>query len=561
MTASGVGDDALGASGAESGPLGVPGDDSGPLGVPGDDSGPLGGGGPWAGEGSLGASAPRLPAGFRIEGWELDSVIGSGGWGTVYEARSVADGTTVAVKVLPTGALAPGQRAALGELVAREVRFSTEADHPHLVRTRSVCTLDVPELPALDGAIALVMDRAEASLRQVLDTAETGHPVPDAVRLLRGVAAGLAHMHDAGWVHGDLKPANVLLGAGGEVWLADFGLATELDGTHAHMPPLGTLDHLPPEWWSQRTGADGSVVRPTADIWAFGVLAHQVLTGGLHPFSGATARARSLAAQAYARGSAPLRLDAGLEEDWRRLIGDCLAPDHAGRLQHTAAGLAARIDALPGGRRRRRRLPAAGVALAGVAAATAVAVAGFALFGGSSDDGGDRRGGRGTPTAVTGTPVAAAGELPQDADVPEALRPVIVSAARRCTDAEVTPALLAALLKAESGFDTNAARPATDEHGIAMWTPSVFRAWAVDGDGDGDKDHLSPPDAIHTMSLYVCWLDQRFKQARLPAGELPALIAAGYRTSDRTVIEERGVPERVRPHVEKVLRFLAEYER
>lgn len=220
------------------------------------------------------------------------------------------------------------------------------------------------------------------------------------------------------------------------------------------------------------------------------------------------------------------------------------------------------MDDLPGARRRRRRLlPASGVALAGVATATAVAVAGFALFGSGSDEDDDRGGGRGTPAVVTGTPVVAAGEIPQNSDVPEALRPVIVGAARRCTDAEVTPALLAALLKAESGFDATAARPATDEYGIAMWTPSVFRAWAVDGDGDGDKDHLSPPDAIHTMSLYVCWLDQRFKQARLPAEDLPALIAAGYRTSDRTVIEERGVPERVRPHVEKVLRFLADYER
>ncbi|WP_031110294.1 protein kinase domain-containing protein, partial [Streptomyces sp. NRRL S-146] len=197
---------------------------------------------------------PGLPEGFRIEGWEVGTVIGSGGWGTVYEARAVADGTPAAVKVLPTGALGPGQRAALGELVAREVRFSAEADHPHLVRTHAVCTVEAPELPALDGAIALVMDRAEASLKDVLDAAEAGGPIADADRVLRGVAAGLAHMHDAGWVHGDLKPANVLLGPGGEVWLADFGLAAELDGTHAHLPPLGTLDHLPPEWWSQRTG-------------------------------------------------------------------------------------------------------------------------------------------------------------------------------------------------------------------------------------------------------------------------------------------------------------------
>jgi hypothetical protein len=506
-------------------------------------------------EGAL--TTPRLPSGFRIDGWELDAVIGSGGWGTVYEARAVADGTTAAVKVLPTGALAPGQRAALGELVEREVRFSAEADHPHLVRTRAVCTVDAPELPTLHGAIALVMDRAEASLRDVLDSAETGRPVPDAVRVLRGAAAGLAHMHGAGWVHGDLKPANVLLDGDGEARLADFGLATELDGTHAHLPPLGTLDHLPPEWWSQRTGEDGAVVRPTADIWAFGVLAHQVLTGGLHPFPGATARARSLAAQAYARGTTPLRLDAELDEGWRRLIGDCLAPDHATRLPHTAASLLTRIDGLSGTRGRRRRLlPVAAAAIAGAAAA---AVAGFALLGGGGAE--DDDAGRDASPTVTGAPIAAPGGIPEDSDVPEALRPVIVSAAKRCTDAEVTPALLAALLKAESGFDAHAARPATDEHGIAMWTPSVFRAWAVDGDGDGDKDYLSPPDAIHTMSLYVCWLDQRFKQARLPAEDLPALIAAGYRTSDRTVIEERGVPERVRPHVDEVLRALAAYEK
>ncbi|MFI5875197.1 protein kinase [Streptomyces sp. NPDC051445] len=500
--------------------------------------------------------SPALPEGVRIEDWEVGAVIGSGGWGTVYEGRTVADGTPVAVKVLPTGALGPGQRAALGELVAREVRFSAEADHPHLVRTHAVCTVEAPELPSLDGAIALVMDRAEASLKDALDDAGTGGPIADADRVLRGVAAGLAHMHGAGWVHGDLKPANVLLGPGGQVWLADFGLATELDGTHAHLPPLGTLDHLPPEWWSQRTGTQGTVVRPTADIWAFGVLAHQVLTGGLHPFPGSTARARSLAAQAYARGTAPLRLDAALDEDMRRLIADCLAPDHAARLPYTAAGVAARVEAVTVGphRRRRRLMPAIG---AGLVVLTAAAVAGAALLGGG---GGAQDEVHDSPSA-TGTAVPPAGDIPENSDVPEALRPVIARAAHRCTDEEITPALLAALIKAESNFDAKASRPQSEEYGIAMWTPSVFRAWAVDGDGDGDKDQMSPPDAISTMSLYVCWLDQRFKQAGLPKKDLPALVAAGYRTSDRTVIEERGVPERVRPHVDKVMRYLAEYQR
>ena len=507
-------------------------------------------------------TSPHLPVGFRISAhdteWELGAPIGSGGWGTVHEARAVADGIAVAVKVLRTDALAPGQRAALGELVEREVRFSREADHPNLVRTHAVCTVEAPDHPDLDGAIALVMDRAERSLQDVLDATETGRPIPDADRVLRSVAAGLAHMHGAGWVHGDLKPANILLSADGDVWLADFGVAAEMEGTHAHMPPLGTLDHLPPEWWSQRTDARGTIVRPTADIWAFGVLAHQVLTGGLHPFPGATARARSLAAQSYARGTAPLRLDAGIDGGRRRLIADCLSSDHATRLPYTADALKARLDEFSGASRRRRLVPVGAAVLAVAAAVTGAAL----LWGdGAVDDEDDR----GTPAAVTGARspavVAAAGEIPAHSDVPEALRPVIVKAAHRCTDKEITPVLLAAMLKAESGFDADASRPASDEHGIAMWTPSVFRAWALDGDGDGDKDHMSPPDAIATMSLYVCWLDQRFKQAGLPEKDLVQLVVAGYRTSDRTVIEEGGVPERVRPHVEKVLRYLADYER
>ncbi|MFF8673844.1 protein kinase [Streptomyces sp. NPDC015242] len=508
-------------------------------------------------EDDLETPRPRLPEGFRIEGWEVGAVIGSGGWGTVYEARAVADGTPAAVKVLPTGALGPGQRAALGELVAREVRFSAEADHPHLVRTHAVCTLRAPDLPALDGAIALVMDRAEASLKDVLDAAVSGVPIDGAERILRGVAAGLAHMHAAGWVHGDLKPANVLLGPDGQVWLADFGLATELDGTHAHLPPLGTLDHLPPEWWSQRTGSEGAVVRPTADIWAFGVLAHQVLTGGLHPFPGATARARSLAAQSYARGTVSLRLDAGLGEELRRLIADCLAPGHTARLPHTARSVADRVEEITGGpaRRRRRLVPAVAAGIAVVTAATLTAVALLGTGGDTRDD--DR--GRAAPTA-TGTRGLPPGEIPADSDVPESLRPIITRAAHRCTDEEITPALLAAMVKAESGFDPKAARPESDEYGIAMWTPGVFNAWAIDGDEDGDKDHMSPPDAISTMAGYVCWLDQRFKEEGLPKKDLPALVAAGYRTSDRTVIEERGVPERVQPHVDKVLRYLAEYQ-
>jgi hypothetical protein len=502
-----------------------------------------------------------VPEGYEIGGWTVTGPIGSGSWGSVYTARD-GDGRSAALKFLGAAALTPGQRRAVGDLVGREVRFSLAAVHPHLVRTHRSLTVSDPGSPALDGAVVLVMDRAERSVQDLLDAAEPGVPVPGAVRILRGAAAGLAHLHDEGWLHGDLKPGNILLGPGEEVWLADFGLTTELEGTHAYVPPMGTVDHMPPEWWSERTGSRGTAVRLTADIWAFGVVAHQVLSGGLHPFPGATARARALAAQSYARGRSPLRLAPGLTDGWRQLITECLAPDHAARAALTGGRLAERIARLPaaGGepgpatRSRRRIVLAAALATAVVVAAVVTAVT---LTGGD----GHRAGG--SPNPPVHAPAAAHSTAPDDAlpdgsDVPAALRPYIVQSARLCVQQEVTPALIAAMLKAETGFDTKARRPQTDEYGIAMWTPRVFRAWAVDGDHDGTKDYMSAPDAIATMGAYLCWINEQLKAQGMGAG-LPELTAAAYRTSVRTILDAGGVPARVQPYVDKVRRYLAEY--
>ncbi|BFV55913.1 hypothetical protein KCMC57_up10170 [Kitasatospora sp. CMC57] len=489
-----------------------------------------------------------VPTGYLVAGYRITGPIGAGAWGRVYSGCSEADGTPVAVKFLPPGRLAPGQRRTLAELTRREIRFSRRADHPQLIRTLAVVTVRDPDRQALDGAVALVMERAERSLQQLLQDAEPGRPLLGAGPLLIELCTGLAHMHGRGWVHGDLKPGNVLLMADGSVRLADFGLTTELEGTHAYIPPLGSLDHVPPEWWSQRSGPRGVQLRPGADIWAFGVLAHQVLSGGLHPFLGATARARGLAAQAYARGLTPLRLDERLPAGWRALIADCLAVDQA--VRPDAGRLTARLRALHTPPRRRRNRIARLTALALLAAAPAAGWAGLPGQAALPPP---------PPSARVGTAAGAvAGALRPEADVPAALREPIERAARACPEREISPALIAAMLKAESGFDPSATRPATQEYGIAMWTPSVFKAWAQDGDDDGRKDYMSAPDAIITMGNYVCWLDQQLKH-RGTGGDLRELVAAGYRTSDKTVADAGGVPDRVRPYVDLVLRYLTQY--
>ncbi|MFB8200221.1 serine/threonine-protein kinase [Kitasatospora purpeofusca] len=553
---------------------------------------PSGGGA--SGGGAFGGGAGfAVPAGYPVGGYLVGERIGAGGWGSVHVARAADPERTaggepaeVAVKFLHPGRLGPGQRQAVAQVARSEIRFSRRADHPHLIRTFAVFTLTDPDRPQVDGAVALVMERAARSLHDLLAEARPPHPPPGAERILTEVAAGLRHMHGSGWVHGDLKPGNVLLMADGTAKLADFGLTAELEGTHAYAPPLGSPDHVPPEWWSERTGARGAALRPSADLWAYGVLAHQVLTGGLHPFLGATARARSLAAVAYARGSAPLRLDAALPERWRPLVTACLTADRRRRAELDLAALLAgalggggsggggggggaavvtrAADIRPGpvapGRRKRRVRTLTRTALLLAVAASLLVLTGAP----------DRSGPSGpTPSGPTPSgpasvgPVRAAparpGAIPPGADVPAALRGPIEDAARRCPEPEVTPALLAAMIKAESGFDPAASRPATGEYGVAMWTPTVFNAWAQDADHDGVKSYLDPDDAIAAMGGYVCWLDQRFKQRGFPAAQLPALVTAGYRTSDKTVADTGGVPERVKGHVARVLGYLAEY--
>ncbi|MFE6051460.1 serine/threonine-protein kinase [Kitasatospora sp. NPDC056446] len=326
-----------------------------------------------------------LPPGHRVGGWTVTGPIGEGGWATVYAARPAGtdrtDGTggtggpddTVALKVLPTAGLAPRQARQVAEAARREAELARTAPHPRLVRLLDTLVLAAPDHPALDGAIVLVMERARGTLRDLLGT---GVDEDRGGRIVAGICEGLAHLHRSGWVHSDLKPENVLIDRDGEVRLSDFGLAIELTGTHGHSAPVGTPDYLPPERWKEPLGEHGVKVRTTADIWALGIVIHEVFAAGLPPFPGATPTARSAAAQQYAEGRAALRLAAGIPPFWRDLAADCLAPTHAARAPHTAESLLARIRAHRAGRRHRRRRPrAALLALAGCATAAVAATA------------------------------------------------------------------------------------------------------------------------------------------------------------------------------------------
>jgi serine/threonine protein kinase len=507
--------------------------------------------------------AVPVSVGYRVDGWEVHTPIATGSWGSVYEGRRASkpepeDGLPdrAALKFLPTGTLTQRQLSHLMEMTRREVQAYERLVHPRLIRLFETFTVDDPESPHLDGAVVLVMELAADSLGNVLSR-HAGQPINDAPRIIAEICEGLAHMHASGWVHGDLKPNNVLIMADGSVRLADFGLATELEGTHGYLPPAGSSDYMPPERWNEPLSEHGMAIRTTADIWALGVTTYQLLTGRL-PFPGTTARARAAAAAEYAAGRRELMLSLTLSPGWRALVQDCLAADHQRRACHDATALLTRIRALARepvtleqsarAAVRRVRLRAAAATACGVALLAAGGAAITPLTG--SHVGNSVR-----PAATTND--AYSRWLRPDADIPAQYRQLIIEAGTTCNEPGVSPALVAAILKTESNFDPNLSDPANDEYGIARWTPRVLRYHLPPGQrAEIPKPPFPPEVSIPAVGRYLCWLAPQLKG--IP-GERSALLAAAYRTSAGTVRNE-GLPVRWRHYTDQVRTHLDAYQ-
>ncbi|MFF5369209.1 protein kinase [Streptomyces sp. NPDC013187] len=521
------------------------------------------------------AYAVPVPKGYRVGVWEVREPIATGAFGSVYAARRVGDGSgtgtgtrlppTAALKFLPTGTATPRRLTHLRELIEREVELYRRLRHPRLVRMYQTLTVDDPARPGLDGATVLVLEKAEGSLSALL--AATPRPAAGPA-LLAQIAEGIAQLHDAGWVHGDLKPANVLLMADGSVRLADFNMAAELEGTHAYTPAFSTPDYTPPELLWTEIGERGRRIRPSADIWAFGVLAHLVLTGSF-PLPGATPAARRDAAAAYARGADELRLSPELPDAWREIVRACLTRTHQQRIGGAALARRVTSAAGPGGRafrlprlrptRHRPRRRSVAAVLAGAVTALAALAYGISVWAGAGASGGSGGSGSGA-TANVSAAAYGASELRTDRGVPPAYRLLIVETAHDCDQKEVTPVLIAAMLKVESDFDPDLSDPDHNEYGIARWTPRVLRWWMNEDGTPGEtvpQPPFPPAESIPAMGRYLCWIAPRLHEG-LP-GDRRVLIAAAYRTSYRTVNATGGVPPDVRAYADRVAHFLKEY--
>ncbi|MEO8502499.1 MAG: protein kinase [Acidobacteriota bacterium] len=216
--------------------------------------------------------------GSRLGAYQITAKLGEGGMGEVYRATDSRLDREVAIKVLSPAFLADAERVARFE---REAKLLAQLQHPHIAA--------VYGLEESDGRRALVMELVDGDdLSAVIERGPL--PVPEALSIARQVADALEAAHEQGIVHRDLKPANIKLRADGTVKVLDFGLAKAMSpavasGAEAMNSPtltargtqlgviLGTAAYMAPEQ------AKGKSVDRRADIWAFGVVLYEMLSG------------------------------------------------------------------------------------------------------------------------------------------------------------------------------------------------------------------------------------------------------------------------------------------
>ena len=225
------------------------------------------------------AFAAKNLEGQRIGSYQIEAWIGAGGMGEVYRALDTKLNRHVAIKVLlPAVADDPDRIARF----SREAQVLASLNHPHIAQIHG--------LEDASGVRALVMELVEGPT--LADRIAQGAiPVDEALAIAKQIAEALEAAHEQGIIHRDLKPANIKVREDGTVKVLDFGLAKALDatsgagcgadelaGSQRRVPTeagviLGTAAYMSPEQ------ARGRPVDKRADIWAFGAVLYEMLTG------------------------------------------------------------------------------------------------------------------------------------------------------------------------------------------------------------------------------------------------------------------------------------------
>jgi eukaryotic-like serine/threonine-protein kinase len=275
-------------------------------------------------------AATNLAPGARLGPYEVTALIGEGGMGQVYRATDTNLKRQVAIKVLPASVAGDADRLARFQ---REAEVLAALNHPNIAAIHGLER--TPDFTALVMELVEGDDLSQRIARGVI-------PLDEALLIAKQIAEALEAAHEQGIIHRDLKPANIKVRSDGTVKVLDFGLAKAMDppvgsSPHVSQSPtittpamtqagmiLGTAAYMAPEQ------ARGKVVDKRADIWAFGAVLFEMLTG-TRAFSGEDLT-ETLAAVVRAEPNWTL-LPAGLPSALGVFLKRCLQKDPKQRTQ------------------------------------------------------------------------------------------------------------------------------------------------------------------------------------------------------------------------------------
>lgn len=286
------------------------------------------------------ASPPRI--GERIGPYRIEGLLGTGGMGHVFLAIDTRLQRTVAIKF-------PMADPQMHDALWQEARLAAALNHP------AICV--VHEIGQHGEAPFLVMEHVRGTALSML--LETQGPLPTAVATAFAlqIAEAVAHAHDRGVVHGDIKSSNVMVDLDGRVKVLDFGVgvrrgaaAADDEATTSPTPSnsgAGTVPYMAPELLR------GSLPDVQSDVWALGVLLHEMLTA-VRPFRGTTPYETAAQILGNERHVAQVGIPRGLA----RVIDRCLSANPTDRYvsarEFAAAVKSARRLARPAEKRRPR---------------------------------------------------------------------------------------------------------------------------------------------------------------------------------------------------------------
>lgn len=257
--------------------------------------------------------------------YELSSRIAVGGMGEVWKATDSIIGRTVAIKIL--------KDEYMGDPGFLE-RFRAEARHAALVNHEGIA--NVFDYGEEQGSAYIVMELVPGEPLSAIIEREGRLPTDRVLGIIAQTATSLQAAHDAGLVHRDIKPGNLLITPEGRVKITDFGIARIADQVPltATGQVMGTVQYLAPEQ------ASGHIATPATDIYSLGVVAYECLAGK-RPFTGESQVAIAMAQI----NDTPPDLPTDIPEPVRNLVMACLAKDADGRPQ-SATKLAQAATAL-----------------------------------------------------------------------------------------------------------------------------------------------------------------------------------------------------------------------